>query len=151
MAGRELSIPGVVGHLTIEQVPLKGPRLAVDGQRLKPRGFPPDHVTLPGEDGPIEARLRSRILHPHPVVSIGGTDYPTAPPVPKPLLVFMLAPLLGLILVQGVLGVVLVLLGVQVNQSVLRAARPAHIQVAWMTVVLAAVLGVDLLVAIAFG
>ena len=48
MAARELSIPGVVGHLTIEQVPLKGPRLAVDGQRLKPRGFPPDHVTLPG-------------------------------------------------------------------------------------------------------
>ena len=93
----------------------------------------------------------TRFFRTNPVISIGGADYPTAPPVPKLLTALMFTPLLGLVFMQGIFGVVLVILGIELDQAVLRSGRPVPTQLALMGGVLVGVLGVALLVATAFG
>lgn len=146
MGALPVSIPGVVGKTAVEFVPWKGPRLTLDGRPITPHGLLRNRVTLPGTDGPIEARVRTRVFNPYPLVTVGGVDIPTGPPQRRALLALTFTPLLALVLVQGALGAVVAILGIQLNHTVARSGRPVRAQVGLMLAVLVGVIAVDLLV-----
>lgn len=149
MTTTSLTIPGVAGTITVEQSPWSGYRILVDGVRIKPRGFPRNRLTLPGVDGPVEARVKGGALRVHPIIVIDGVEHPTGPPTPRVLQVLVAAPVVGIILIQGVIGFLLAFGGVYLNQAIVRSDRPHGTKVALTSLTVVAVLAIEIALIVA--
>lgn len=145
-----LAIPGVAGTITVEQAFLSGFRFFVDGVRVKPHGFPRSRLTLPGVDGPVEAKVKGGLVRAHPILVIDGVEHPTGPPTPRSLQILAIAPIVGFVLIQGLLGILLAFGGIFVNQGIVRSERPHGTKILLTSLVLVVVLGIEIAVLAAY-
>lgn len=143
-----LTIPGVAGDIVTETSFWSGFKFVVGGQRVKPRGFPRNRLTLPGTAGPVEATVKGGILRPHPTLVVGGTEYRTGPPTSRGLQISALLPLLTLALVQGFFGFLVAFGGVAINMGVLRRELPIRTKYALLGATLIAAIAVDVFIII---
>ncbi len=67
----DLHIPGVAGPVSTDYSFWSGFRFFVDGQRVKPQGFPRNRLTLPGVGGPGGAEGEAP-GNPGPTPRVGG-------------------------------------------------------------------------------
>ena len=145
----DVTIPGVAGPVSTTSSFWKGYRFHVDGTRVKPHGFPPTKLDLPGTDGPVEARLKGGIFRAHPVLVVDGQEYRTGPPTPRAQQVLAVLPFLLLLLVQGVLGAFAAIGGVVANMAIVRSGLTDRSKIAAMIGVFAVALLVDVAVIVA--
>lgn len=141
-----LNIPGTPGPLRIENSFWKGLRFSINGHPIKPHGFPRNRLTLPGMQGPIEAKIKGGALHAHPSLIIGGQEFMTGPPTPKIQQVLALLPLLLLVLVQGALGFLIAFGAIAANMGIIRAEHSAGTKVGLLLATLVAAATVDVLI-----
>ena len=142
-----LHIPGVSGGISVEPTFWKGFRYTVDGQLIKPHGFPRNRLTLPGTTGPVEAKVKGGVARAYPSLVVDGKDYPTGPATPRGQQVVALLPLLLLLLVQGAVGIFVALAALSTNMGIVRSERSNTAKIGLMVVVLVVASAVDLLVA----
>jgi hypothetical protein len=142
-----LHIPGVSGGISVEPTFWKGFRYSVDGQPIKPHGFPRNRLTLPGTAGPVEAKVKGGVARAYPSLVVDGKDYATGPATPRAQQVVALLPVLLLLLVQGALGFLVAFVAVSTNMGIVRSERPNAAKIGLMVVVLVVASAVDLLVA----
>lgn len=140
-----MRIPGVAGEVLVESSFWRGLRFTVNGERIKPHGFPRNRLTLPGIDGPVEVKIRGAALRAHPSLMAGEREYPTGPPTPRAQQILALLPLLGLLAVQGFVGFLLAFGGVAVNLSIIRDERSDRVKVGLILLTLAVVIVADAL------
>ena len=145
-----ITIPGVLGELTARSSFWQGWIFHVDGERVRPHGFPRNRLTLPGDSGPIPARIKGGLFRAYPTIVVDQTEYPTGPPTPRGLQILALLPLALILLVQGILGFAVAFVSVAVNMSIRRSDRSerAKVGLVVVTVLTAAVVDVLLLVTI---
>jgi hypothetical protein len=148
MAFADMTIPGVAGTISTQYGFWSGYRFTIGGQRVKPHGFP-RRLTLPGADGPIEAKLKGGWLSAHPVLIVGGAAFSTGPVAPRVQRILAVLPLAAFLLVQGALGALLAVGGTAINMGIVRSERPGGAKVALMVANLVAVVVIDLVLAIA--
>lgn len=149
MTYADVIIPGVAGAVSTTGSFWKGLRFAVAGERVKAHGFPRNKLTLPGDAGPVEAKVKAGLFRPYPSFVVGGEEYPTGPPTPRGLQVLGWSPVLGVAIVQGILGFLLAFGGMALSMGIIRSERPGGVKVALMTGVLVGVIGIDLAIAFA--
>lgn len=149
MTFADVTIPGVAGPLSTQGSFWKGLRFSVAGERVKAHGFPRNKLTLPGTDGPVEAKVKGGFFRPYPSFVVGAEEYPTGPPTPRSLQVLGWSPLVGVAIVQGVVGFLLAFGGMALSMGIIRSERRVGLKVALMTGVLVAVIGIDLAIAVA--
>jgi hypothetical protein len=150
MAFAVLTIPGVSGDISTEYSFWKGYTFTVDGQRVRPQGFPRSRLALPGESGPpVEAKIKGGLFRAHPVLVVGGTEYPTGPPTPRGLQILALLPILALLLIQGALGFLVAFGGVAINMGVVRGPRSRSVKTALMVATFIGAIAIDVLMAFA--
>ena len=148
VALHDVTIPGVSGALSTDYSFWSGFRFFVGGKRIKPRGFPRNRLTLPGEAGPVEGRVKLGLTA-HPTIVVAGKEYRTGPPTPTGLQVLALLPLAALILVQGAVGALVAFGGVATNLGIIRAERPRPATIALMLAVVVGAFLVDVGVVLA--
>src|SRR4029078_1051941 len=150
MAFAALTIPGVSGDIAIDYSFWRGYTFTVDGQRVKPQGFPRNRLTLPGASGPpVEAKIKGGLFRAHPVLVVGGTEYPTGPPTPLGMQILALLPILALLLVQGALGFLVAFGALAINMGVVRVSRSGSVKAALMVAIFIAAIAIDLLIVFA--
>lgn len=150
MAFADVTIPGVSGTVSTDYSFWGGYRFIVDGQRVKPHGFPRNRLTLPGTSGSVEAKIKGGVARAHPALVVGGEEYPTGPATPRLQQVIALLPLLTLLLVQGAIGFVVAFGGTAVNMGIVRGEQRDGVKVGLMIATLVAAVAVDVAVVIAF-
>lgn len=150
MAFAALTIPGVSGDIAIDYSFWRGYTFTVDGQRVKPQGFPRNRLTLPGASGPpVEAKIKGGLFRAHPVLVVGGTEYPTGPPTPLGMQILALLPILALLLVQGALGFLVAFGALAINMGVVRGSHSGSVKAALMVAIFIAAIAIDLLIVFA--
>jgi hypothetical protein len=149
MAFAELTLPGVAGTVVTEYAFWSGFKFLVNGERVKAHGFPRNKLALPGTHGPVEAKVKGGMLRAHPVLVVGGTDFPTGPPTPAIQQVLALLPLIGLAIVQGVLGFLIAFGGLAITMGVVRSERSGGAKVGLIIATVIAVVVIDLVLVIA--
>lgn len=147
-----LNIPGTPGPLRIENSFWKGLRFSINGHPIKLHGFLRNRLTLPGMQGPIEAKVKGGALHAHPSLMIGGQEFMTGPPTPKIQQVLALLPLLLLVLVQGAFGFLIAFGAIAANMGIIRAEHSAGTKIGLLfaTFLAAATLDVLIVTALVF-
>lgn len=149
MAFADLNIPGVSGIVSTDYSFWRGYRFTVDGQRVKPHGFPRNRLTLPGTSGSVEAKVRGGVARAHPALVVGGTEYPTGPDTPRLQQVLALLPMLTLLLVQGAIGFLVAFGGSAVNMGIVRGEQRDAVKVGLMVATLLAALAIDVTLVLA--
>lgn len=149
MTYADVTIPGVAGALSTDGSFWTGLRFSVAGERVKPKGFPRNKLSLPGTGAPVAAKVKAGLLRPYPTFVVGGEEYPTGPPTPRGLKVLSWLPLLGLVIVQGVVGVLVAFGGLALCMGVIRSERSRAATVALLLGVLLGVIAIDLVLALA--
>lgn len=149
MAIADLTIPGVAGNISTESDFWRGYKFKVAGKAVKPHGFTRNKLTLPGLDGPIEARVKGGVFRAHPALVVGGTEFPTGPPTPRTQQILALLPMAGFLLIQGALGALVAFGAIAINMGVVRSERSSRAKVGLMVAALIGALVVDIVLAIA--
>ena len=150
MAFSPMTIPGVTGPVTTEYSFWKGYKFFVDGQRVKPQGFPRNKLQLPGTDGPVEAKIKGGLFRAHPILVIDGQEYTSGPPTPTGLQVLGMLPVVSILILQGALGFLLAFGAVALNMGTVRGSFSTGTKIALMVATLVAVLAIDAAVLVAF-
>lgn len=145
MNSTPVTLPGVAKSVTIENSIWSGLKFSIDGEVIKPHGFPPTKVTLPGRVEPVEVTVKGGLLSAHPIMVVGDQEFPTGPPTPRLLQVLTLLPLVCLVIVQGVLGFVVAFAAVAINLGLLRTENSEGRKMAIMGGVLAGAIVIDLI------
>src|SRR4051794_22318435 len=114
-------VPGVPGTILSDVSFWRGLIFIVSGQRVKPRGLFPRRVTLPGTDGPVNAKLHGGLPGAQQLI-VGGKAYPTGPPVPTSLRIVAVLPVLLVLLVKGGLGLIVAIAAVTLNTKIVTSA-----------------------------
>lgn len=149
MTSTDLSIPGVAGEILIEYGSLGGHKFTVGGEPVRPHGFPRNKLTLPGTDGPVEAKVKGGLFRAHPALLVGGKEYAAGPPTPRVLQILALLPLAALLLVQGALGFLVAFGGIAVNMGVVRSERSDGVKVGLVVATFIVAVVIDLAIAVA--
>lgn len=141
-----VTIPGVRAPLTTTYSFWSGFVFSVDGQRVKPHGFPRNRLALPGTEGPVEGRIKGVFLRAHPPIVVRDTECPTGPPTPRVFQVLAVMPLLSIVVFQGVLGFVLAFGAMATNMGIVRGSASTAAKIVSMIAVAALVAAVDVAV-----
>jgi hypothetical protein len=149
MAFADLNIPGVAGSVSTEYGFWSGYKFRVGGERVKPHGFPRNRLSLPGTEGPIEAKVKGGLFRAHPALVVGGTEFSTGAPTPRVQQALALLPLAGLLLIQGALGFLVTFGGIVINMGIVRSERSDRAKIGLMVATLIAVVVIDLVIAVA--
>jgi hypothetical protein len=144
-----MTIPGVSGEISTTYSFWTGYRFFVDGQRVKPRGFLRNRLTLPGAAGPVEAKIKGGAFRAHPVLVVGDGEYTTGPPTPRLLQALGVLPVLSIVVFQGLLGFALAFGGVAINMSVIRSARSDRAKIALMSATFVTIAVIDTVLVVA--
>lgn len=138
-----MRIPGVAGEVSTKSSFFSGFTYFVDGQPVTPHGFPRNRLTLPGTEGPVEARIVGGLFRAHPTLVVDDVQYPTGPMASWSVQIVSLLPLLGLLVVQGGLGFVVAFGGVVINMGIVRGERTDRAKIGLMLAVLAGAAAAD--------
>lgn len=144
-----ITIPGVTGEILTTYSFWTGYKFFVEGQRVKPHGFPRNKLTFPGTNGPVEAKIKGGLFRAHPVLVVGDTEHTTGPPTPRGLQALALLPLLSIVILQGALGFVLAFGAVAASMGVIRGTGTNGAKAALMVGILLAVAATDIVVVVA--
>jgi hypothetical protein len=138
MRTQPTTIDGLAGPVVVDLNALTGKStLTVGG--VPAEGRRRGQYLLPTADGgTVEARVRTTLLDPYPVLHINGAKHRTGPATPMALRLLGLLPLL-LVTVGGALGGGLGALGAIVNLAVQRSSQSTAVKAVIMVAVLAAV------------
>ena len=149
MAYRNLQIPEVAGEVSTEYGFWRGYRFTVNGERLKASGPWRNRLTLPGTTGPVEAKIKAGMLRAYPSLVVGDVEHRTGPATPRAQQMLAVLPLLAYLLVQGLIGIAVVLLAIVANMAVVRSGSSTALKIILMIGVFAVALVVDIGVALA--
>ena len=141
-----MTIPGVAGEISTTYSFWTGYKFFVGGQRVKPHGFPRNKLTLPGADGPVEAKIKGGAFRAHPIVVSGGGEYTTGPPTPTSVQMVALLPVLSILVLQGLLGFVLAFGGVAINMGIVRSRQSNPAKFGLMVTTFVAVVVIDIVI-----
>lgn len=139
MQTRPIMIDGIAGPVVVESNFFDRCKVTVNGVPVtgRRRRFP-----LPTTEGrTIEARVRTTLVDPHPVIEIGPERYRTGPEVPKTLQLLTVLPFGAIMVgvagagVGGMVGGIVAGAGVAVNQAISRSTRSTWAKGALMVVV----------------
>lgn len=141
-------VPGVPGTILSDVSLWRGLTFTVNGQRVKPRGLFPRRVSLPGTDGPVEAKLKGDLPGAQQLI-VEGKAYPTGPPAPTGLRIVAVLPVLLVLLVKGGLGLIVAIAAVTLNTQTVTSTRPNSTKVAFMVATLIVGAGANIAIAVA--
>jgi hypothetical protein len=143
-----VSIPGIAGPVAVDIKLFIGRHLVTVGGKPAARVGRNTYV-LPGSNGGlVDAKLRSGLFDPYPMLEIDGVKHRTGPSLPAVLRVLVVLPLA--LLAGGALGGLIGATGLAGNMVIARTGQSAMLKAALMLAVTAAAAVVWLGLATAF-
>lgn len=145
-----ITVPGVTGDIVTTYSFWTGYKFFVEGQPIKPHGFPRNKLTFPGLAGPLEAKIKGGLFRAHPILVVGEKEYTTGPATPGRLQALALLPVLSILILQGALGFVLAFGAVAANMGVVRGTATNGAKAALMVGIFLVVAAIDIVIVVAF-